>query len=553
VWSVKTGGNPGSLSTLARINQQRQRTEARRKSVDDLNHLCVDKLGIGVLRGGFSREMCSFLDENRRESRVLLLAPRFSYKTLTVKGRIIQEILDNPHVTIGYVHHTLEKAIQVVNEVGELLLKSPEIRELLPEGNRPPTRGKWLKDGEFMLPGRGFGNRQPTLKAFSTGMDLTGQHFSLLIGDDLISKRAVEELKGVEYITRWWTSTAVPVIGATGRALLVGTRWSYDDLYGDALKSPLWKCLLRGILESEKHPDPQGQPIELMVLLNPDDHQGAMRPLSKDDVIRYKMPPPDGMGADFAPQMLNLPEPEGGRPWIPATHEHFVRLEDISDFIRQVIILTDPAPRGFGKYDAKSAEHDFWAISVVGYYQDAPNIMKRTLLDGCASKDWIVDNGMLQIIRLLRRWSAYNALVVGIEEPLGAAHNARFFCTKLEEMARGRQRVEAVPFRSTHRGKRARFADLFSLAETGFFTIADSCPTDYRNLFLAQVRAHPHQAEGHDDAADATAYVDDPALEDFIPKAAIARKRRLDGFDPYNLMPNEDEDAYVQRSRYFGI
>jgi hypothetical protein len=100
--------------------------------------------------------------------------------------------------------------------------------------------------------------------------------------------------------------------------------------------------------------------------------------------------------------------------------------------------------------------------------------------------------------------------------------------------------------------KNRRFADLASLAGSGWFAVADSCPKAFEQLFLNQCRSHPDQYDGHDDLRDAVSYLNDPVLDDHIPKASIPVRRRLiDRWDPFTQSRGEDD--FAPRSRYFGI
>ena len=542
------------MSTLGRVKEARSIDAERQKCISDLQYLCVEYLGMKVLESQFSTETLSFLDSTRDGKRVLLMAPRFSYKTLGVKARIIQEFLRNPDATIGYVHHTLDKAIQVVDEVAEILSRNNKLRSIFPRVLTPAnskTSGKggakWAWEGQILIPGRlQLGNQQPSVRAFSTGQDMTGQHFTLLIGDDIISKDTMEEMGGVEAVDRWWTSTAIPIIGATGRALLVGTRWTYDDLYAEAMMSQHWSVMHRGILETDGKPDPLGEPIKLKVLQDPDDINSSILDLTMEHVIKYR----DEMKGDFAAQMLNLPEPLGGRAWLAGTHEHRAKLENIQDWVRQVVVLVDPAPKGANE------NHDYWANSVVAFYEDpkSPGILKRALIDGNFSQDWTLDDGMIDVLRLLNKWSPFGSCIVGIEEGLGAARNAQFFCNRLKEICRGKHRVQAIPFKLTQQkdSKNRRFADLASLAGSGWFVVADSVPNHFVNLFFNQCRSHPDQYDGHDDLRDCVSYLNDSALDEHTPKASIPAKRRLlDKWDPFSR--SSDEEQAPRRSKYFNL
>jgi hypothetical protein len=172
------------------------------------------------------------------------------------------------------------------------------------------------------------------------------------------------------------------------------------------------------------------------------------------------------------------------------------------------------------------------------------------------SQDWTTDDGMTDVLRLLRKWSNFGACLVGVEEGLGAARNAMFYCNRLRDTCRGRHRVQALPFKLTQQkdSKNRRFADLASLAGAGWFTIADSCNKQFVQLFQYQCRSHPDQYDGHDDLRDAVSYMNDSILDEHIPKAHIPARRRLLGqWDPLGHTNNGADEKYQQRSRYFNL
>jgi predicted phage terminase large subunit-like protein len=489
--------------------------------------LNTEILHFKVLGSRFSRECQSFLQQPH--NRLALFAPRKSYKTLTLRGFCIQEILKDPSIHIAYVSQELELAERAVNAVGLTLLKNPGLRRLLGSAHSPKTTGKWLRDGEFEVPGRlDPTDTTPTLKAYSTGQDMTGFRADIIIADDIIGKKVVRERGGVEFLDGWWQDTALPVIGlgTAGRAVLVGTFWSNRDLYQDIVQkwTGTWRNMVRGIQETAGKPDPEGEIIDLWMRRgnSPD---SPVEPVSMSDVEAFKLE----MGSSYGPQMLNIPSLDGDRPWPECEDGIEIPSIQVGEANPTRVVLIDPAPVGASK------EHDFWANAVIGVYS-TKDFVRRVLLDGRASQVWDVDSGILNALELARKW---NATLIGVEEP-PSAYAAKFYVNKIQELARMKgMRIEVVAFKNRQQSKLTRIANLISEIKSGTFMLCrESCDPKFLEDFYLQGRSFP--SAGHDDVIDSCAFINDSAVQEFLPQSRFHM--------PKNIFDEEDDPKDQYRS-----
>jgi hypothetical protein len=472
-------------------------------ATSSLPHLNIHLLGVEVLGSPFNLEVQNFIETNRKQPQIAIFSPRYSYKTLTVRGFIVQELLKNPDLHIIYVSQGLELSSRAVNSIGQVFLTNDTIRDLMATENKPPKGKKWLLDGEFSLPGRSdLTDKTPSLIAASTGQDITGWRADLVVLDDILSRKTVKELGGLDNVDSWYRTMVVPALGATGRTLCLGTFWSNEvnDLYQQFISSPWWLCTVRGLLETDKHPDKDGKLIDLWIREG-ETSASPIRPINDQDVQIYK----DKLKSDFGPQMLNIATEDGDKPWDFDEGTITTSSAELAGKHRTTVVLIDPAPIG------TTINHDYWANAVVGVFDDK-SILRRVLLDGRCSQSWDVDKGIQSALDLASYW---NSAIIGVEEP-PSARNAKFYKTRIEELARRRgQRVEVVIFKA-QMAKAHRIADLISMLRTGTFQVChDTINSEYRNMFLFQGKNFP--SPGHDDVIDAVAYINDPALGEHLP------------------------------------
>lgn len=142
------------------------------------------------------------------------------------------------------------------------------VREDLSNGN--PTLQKafgdlsidsplW-KESAIVLNNRTTNYREASIDTAGTGMSKTGNHFDLILLDDLVNEKnfesEVEMMRARRYI-----QACMPILNAWGSMILIGTRWANQDVHGFVLdlneqaringEPEPWKVSIHGAYDSD--------------------------------------------------------------------------------------------------------------------------------------------------------------------------------------------------------------------------------------------------------------------------------------------------------------
>lgn len=215
------------------------------------------------------REMCEFAESllppppdkmhDADQKKGLLLEPRETLKTTIAAQGLAEYFLLKWKVRYGYdgrvaiVRSAREAACNVVTAVSlDLSNSNPVLQRAF--GDLSKDAPKW-KNEYITLNWRETVYREPSVMAGAPGMSLTGNHFDLIIVDDIVNETnytsEAEMTKARVYI-----QTMLPILNAWGSILVIGTRWGYNDPYGwiiemdaaleESGKKPQWQKLIKG-------------------------------------------------------------------------------------------------------------------------------------------------------------------------------------------------------------------------------------------------------------------------------------------------------------------
>lgn len=161
-----------------------------------------------------------------QSSRVLIVS-----KTETLASRLLRQI--------GYYAKRL-------NEAGMI----PEL--------------KTFNNTELRL--KGVESKEPNVTAVGVLGSITGMHFDIMIGDDILDDRNTQRASQREAVWEWFTGSLLQLALPHTRTLLIGTRKHPEDLYGKLIADPAWDSQVESAVL--KWPDnferafSQGDPIE---------------------------------------------------------------------------------------------------------------------------------------------------------------------------------------------------------------------------------------------------------------------------------------------------
>jgi hypothetical protein len=271
---------------------------------------------------------------------------REHYKsTLITYCGSIQEILNDPEITIGVFSHTKDISSAFVSQVKREFEANATVRKLYPEicwlkptGEAPTwstlafTVRRQTNPKEATMEAHGLVDGQPT-----------SRHFGLLVYDDVVTLASVSNPVQVKKTTEAWEMSD-NLGDKQGRKWHIGTRYAFGDTYGDILQ--------RGILEARIYAATHdGRPEGRPVFLSPEAWSRKKRT----------------QRSTLAAQMLQNPLAGKERVFDPKSFRPY----EIRPTTLNVYIMVDPS-RG------RSATSDRTAMAVVGI-DTAGN---KYLLDG---------------------------------------------------------------------------------------------------------------------------------------------------------------------------
>lgn len=229
-WGLKLGREQRK-KLFGRLNENEQRELCKY----DLFYLLVDICGRKDMDNDwcFARcnEVCGAPDG------YLDLWAREHYKsTIITVGLTIQEILNNPEITVGIFSHTRGIATSFLRQIKREFEQNKRLGELFPH-IRPPARSDkrlWSEAGGLMVE-RQTNPKESTVEAWGLvdGQPI-GKHFNLLVYDDIVTRASVNTPEQISKTTEAW-ELSLNLGTQGGKRRMVGTRYHYHDTYRDIL------------------------------------------------------------------------------------------------------------------------------------------------------------------------------------------------------------------------------------------------------------------------------------------------------------------------------
>jgi len=172
--------------------------------------------------------------------RKLIVMPRGTFKTsLAAVAFSTWSILRNPNIRILLDSELYSNSKNTLREIKQHL-ETPRICELYGEFK---NQNCW-NEGEIIINQRTKVVKEATLTCSGIGAQKTGQHYDLIIADDMNSpsnSNTPEALVKVIDHYRYYTSILEP----HGTIVVIGTRYSANDLIGHIIRN---EVLMKGLI-----------------------------------------------------------------------------------------------------------------------------------------------------------------------------------------------------------------------------------------------------------------------------------------------------------------
>ena len=473
------------------------------------------------------------------------LWPRGHYKTTILIGRVVQDILCDPDVTIFICHAVEDEVKNIVEEVGEHFKSNLDLRRVVPHIVYNSRKKDFLKALQFTVK-RDKYSRQPTVRGASAASEITGAHCDRIYLDDIVGRKTIAD-SGLPKIKSWFQSTVMPVLNPGGTICVTGTCWDIKDPYQEWRKDSDWKVRHRAAYEKDGVPDRKGDPVLLT--------RKQLR------TIERRMGP-----SDFAFQYMNDPSPSGDKPWNPSQCEHYVGTHANAEQSLPgakgkgtVFILSDPAPAKLGAITAgKENERadgtkDEWTLAAVKIMSHQ-NMQIMVLLEVLGSREWSTEKGLDEACRLMKKWNT--SYFFNESFGFGVAD----FTAEMRKASRRNgtplylEKNGQLPkfSNSNQKGaKNMRMTRLAEWAKVGRFYIYDRAANEELDLFLEQARTFIPLPNGkntlaYDDRLDVVARGTDAALQKFSPQAQVEANF-------FERLEEEEYESKGRRSIYCGV
>ena len=164
---------------------------------------------------------------------------REHYKsTITTFGLTIQDILNDPEITVGIFSYSRPIAKAFLRQIRTEFESNEMLRSLFPDilwANPHRDAPKWSEDDGIIVRRRG-NPKESTVEAWGL-VDSTpvSKHFRLMVYDDVVTGESVSTPDMIQKVTvAWERSLALSTEG--GMVRYIGTRWHYADTYRTILE-----------------------------------------------------------------------------------------------------------------------------------------------------------------------------------------------------------------------------------------------------------------------------------------------------------------------------
>jgi hypothetical protein len=229
---------------LSKTEEEFLRTEGRQRCLTDLHYLSKHVLGYSKVTDHIHKDMSVDIDTPRYKFK-LLLWPRGHYKsTIGTESYPIQKLLRDPTERILITNAKLDNSRRFLKTISNQFENNLLFRWLWREQwIRKHSTDKMIQDQREKLDWvqrdtqdelvllRPSGIREPSISTGAVNASLVSQHYSTIIGDDLVNRDYVSTIDMVENSILYFKDL-LDLLDPDGEMLLIGTRWAHMDLYG---------------------------------------------------------------------------------------------------------------------------------------------------------------------------------------------------------------------------------------------------------------------------------------------------------------------------------
>lgn len=214
----------------------------RQKALSDFFYFAKHIWGLSRMRREVHSEFCDMLQSASMQSKdgvikVLALMPRGSFKSSIIRALVIWLYLRDNNLRFGLASATLPLANDNLKDIKHRI-QTKRFVELFGDIIERDDRGrptKWNEDEiQLVVDDDSYRHRESTILVCAAGKMRIGYHCDVFILDDVVTEDTVTTPDQIRK-TLVFYGQLKSIVDKGGHIFIIGTRYSYDDLYGRLL------------------------------------------------------------------------------------------------------------------------------------------------------------------------------------------------------------------------------------------------------------------------------------------------------------------------------
>jgi hypothetical protein len=203
-----------------------------RKAKSDLYFLCHEILGLKEMVPHCHKQVTNALEESTLKK--LITMPRGTFKSsIASVGYPIWRLIRDPNLRILLDSEVFSNSKNFLRQI-RLYLQSPQLCDMFGEFFNPEC---W-NEGEIIIKQRTVNKKEASITCSGIGAQKTGQHYDIIIADDLNSPSNSNTQEGLQKVVdhyRYYTS----ILDPGGTLVVIGTRYSAGDIIGFIIENEI--------------------------------------------------------------------------------------------------------------------------------------------------------------------------------------------------------------------------------------------------------------------------------------------------------------------------
>lgn len=200
----------------------------------DLFYFTKHILGYKDMQPKTHGPVCEYISDGGKRKHIELPRGTFKSSVITI-GYTVRSIAKDSDMRVLIDNEVYNNSKGFLREI-KGHLENPKVLELYPQLKPNKRINDGWTESTVILEARTKTFKEPTISCAGLDQIKVGMHYDLIIMDDLVSSRNVTTREQIEKVIEHY-KLALSLLEPDGQLIIVGTRYSYGDLYGYLLKN----------------------------------------------------------------------------------------------------------------------------------------------------------------------------------------------------------------------------------------------------------------------------------------------------------------------------